>query len=371
MHTDLPVVLGKRVLDAEDCKAVLHEPSVGQQPPSLPWNTSTRPAPELVCSVHDGRCDDSWCPLVQAQGCLRALARQPFSESRRTQFEEAYARAKPLIDSHAQRADPRELEPPDWWDTHNDPWARDGPTYPYYDGPYHVVLRPEPKPGFVWVTQPEEIEIEYDDGGPPKLREWQLSESVMDASYIELPWRVSRQVLESSGAHEAERRGDYVCKRLDRSLLPDLCSHCMHINSRCNPRCHPPHPNAGLTEQWQWFGFCSERCHTLVRRYPEATYGCAPCNERFCRFIHRNGDEPIPDRPELAKWKMLYDPDGAGRFCRAGCCSSPPQPLPEPNDNPNDPDALPRKVCDNPRCDAVIPANRKYCYDCNLVIPSS
>jgi hypothetical protein len=91
----------------------------------------------------------------------------------------------------------------------------------------HVQLRDKPRLGHIWVTQLEAIDVEFTDGGPPKLKEWQIPEGDVDASHIELPWRVPRRVLEMSGAHEAEKRGDFVCAaRLDRSQLPDLPVRC-------------------------------------------------------------------------------------------------------------------------------------------------
>lgn len=126
-------------------------------------------------------------------------------------FEAAYEKAK---HRRAERERIREeMEWPEWYGTSNDPWASEAPRYPKYDDPYHVVLRDEPRQGHVWVTQPEAIEIDFTDGGPPKLREWQVAESDVDASYIELPWRIPRLVLETSGAHEAEQRGTFLSAR--------------------------------------------------------------------------------------------------------------------------------------------------------------
>lgn len=110
------------------------------------------------------------------------------------------------MEEQRRRDQREESEWPEWYGTSNDPWASD-PLYPRYDGPYHVLLRDEPRPGHVWVSQPEAIAIEYTDGGPPKLREWQLPESDVDASYIELPCGASRAVC---SRHQALMRRSSV-----------------------------------------------------------------------------------------------------------------------------------------------------------------
>lgn len=198
--------------------------------------------------------------------------------------------------------------------------------YPRYDGPYHVLLRDEPRPGHIWVSQPEEIDIDYTDGGPPKLHEWQMPEGDVDASHIELPWRIPRCVLELSGAHEAEQRGDFACRRLDRSSLPPPCRHCYHIESCCNPRCHPPYPHAstrmavGLT--WgsmglSWVGaYCSEQCAkpNTWDDSCKAWSRCLTC-EQFRIWREANHGSL---RPSIERWKALYDTGGWP--CR--CCSS-------------------------------------------------
>jgi hypothetical protein len=182
----------------------------------------------------------------------------------------------------------------------------------------HVQLRDKPRLGHIWVTQLEAIDVEFTDGGPPKLKEWQIPEGDVDASHIELPWRVPRRVLEMSGAHEAEKRGDFVCAaRLDRSQLPDLpvpCPHCWHTRSRCKPRCHPPHPTVALRYNWEKQGFCSKECHS-------SPYSrCAACTRHAGDLSHRQALGYNREIPEVAAWRQLYDSDD--RPCK--CCSSEP-----------------------------------------------
>lgn len=258
--------------------------------------------------MHGDWCDAGFCPVVAMQRCLGALARKPLTDTRRVAFEAALAEAKTMLDCAESHDD--EAQPPDWYDTHNDPWARDSTIYPRYDGPYHVLLRDEPRSGHVWVTQPDAIDIEYNDGGPPKLREWQIPGDDVDASYIELPWRVPRRVLETTGAHEAEQRGDYACRRLNCSLLPKLCSHCCHTRSRCSPRCHPPFPLAGLRVPWETMGYCSALCAQ------SAMARCRPCDELHVR---RRAEPTAYERPDVQRWKALY---GSNESC--ACCSSEP-----------------------------------------------
>ena len=175
--------------------------------PRFPWPIG--PRPPKGCAMHDGKCDESWCPVLHSLQCIRALARNPHSNERRIACENAYAKAKPVIEhAEGELEDARQPAKPDWWDAYHDPFACE--PYPRYDGPDHILLRDEPRPGHVWVCQPEEVEIEYTDGRPPKLREWQLPVDELDASYGELPWRISRHVLETLGEHEAERRGQYL-----------------------------------------------------------------------------------------------------------------------------------------------------------------
>ena len=274
-------------------------------PPSFPWQVRRA----RRCSLHGDRCTSDVCPVVAMQRCLSALARQPFVESRRLIFEDAYEEARTML-ACAEVTPEAHIQPPDWHDTHNDPWAREASIYPRYDGLYHVVLRDEPRPGHVWVAQPEEIDIDYTDGGPPKLKEWQIPADDVDASYIQLPWRVPRRVLETSGAHEAEQRGDFVCRRVNCSMLPDACSHCYHTRSRCSPRCHPPFPLAGLRLEWETKGYCSEMC------FRSSMARCRPCDQHR---IEMGAQWPAIIPPEVQRWKALY-----GSPARCTCCSSAP-----------------------------------------------
>jgi hypothetical protein len=181
-------------------------------PPRFPWKVS--PRRPRGCVLHEGRCNRYWCSITAALYSHRALALKPFSEERRKAFEAAHEKAMKRIareDARREAECPYGFpldELPSWVGTTNNPWADE--KFPRYEPPFHILLRPEPRPGHVWVSEPEEIEVEYTDGGPPKLREWQLPESDIDASYMVLPWRIHREVLETSGAHEAQRRGEYV-----------------------------------------------------------------------------------------------------------------------------------------------------------------
>ena len=206
--------------------------------PSFPWTMSSL---SIGCSLHDGSCDRSWCPVALALSLLRTLARRPCSDARRHAFEEAYAIAAPIIASAERRRDEAErmrelMELPEWYGTYHDPFIDDAPIYPRYDGPFHVMLRDEPCPGYVWVSQPEEIAIDYTDGGPPKLHEWQIPEYDLDASYITLPWRIPRRVLETSGAHEAERLGNYMCLAIAHAPAPAMRAPTLEIMLTVTPR---------------------------------------------------------------------------------------------------------------------------------------
>lgn len=299
------VVIGQQKRKIDDVEQLSAE-----APPRLPW--SKRASKAKYCSVHYDWCNVDMCTVVKMQRCLLALARKPFLDTRRKAFEEACKEAKSILECAPSNARQDDEEPPYWFDAYIDPWASDAPSYPRYDGPYHVLLRDEPRHGHVWVSQPDEIEIEFSDGGPPKLKEWQIPEHEVDASYIELPWRVPRRVLELSGAHEAEKRGDYVCRRLDRSKLPEPCPHCWHTTSCCRPRCHPPHPLEGLRCDWERQGYCSKLCGAPSR-------GESRCDACYRHDAWRMGVSPARTLPHVQRWLLLYG--GADR-CR--CCSSAP-----------------------------------------------
>ena len=72
----------------------------------------------------------------------------------------------------------------------------DDATYPFFQGE-HVIWRPEPDHGCVWVVEADDLENEL-----------QVKECDVDANYLVLPWRGSRFVLESDGPDEALRRGE-------------------------------------------------------------------------------------------------------------------------------------------------------------------
>lgn len=311
----LLVVVGQAKRKRDDAVAVTLGVEPATQQPSFPWRASACPTHRRQ-RVRASECDRLF-PVATATRCLHALARKPFSEARREAFEDAYLKAKPILDDierarAAQQIIEDRSNEPHWAGTSNDPWSSDR-SYPRFDGPYHVMLRPEPRPGHVWVSEPEDIEIEYVDGGPPKLREWQIRESDVDASHLELPWRILRRVLEASGAHEAERLGDFACRRPGRSGLPEACPHCWHIHSRCVPRCHPPNPTAGARAEWERLGYCSEHCAKPAWWDPASqSYSrCRQCDELWA---HRERG-----RTDLQLWTQLH---GGVDACK--CCSSTP-----------------------------------------------
>ena len=76
--------------------------------------------------------------------------------------------------------------------------------------------------------------------------EWQLPVEELDASYGELPWRISRRVLETLGEHEAERRGQYLKSGNASSIVSSLSASKSAKPEAAAPRDCAKHTATGL-----------------------------------------------------------------------------------------------------------------------------